>query len=99
MPDFIWKWLNWRPDRDNNYYLGLSLLIISILTIVVYLIFDLFEPLSFLITFLICGWGFVLLWKSDQELRFEESPSQTSGIRGRNCIFKKVNLTCYRQVF
>jgi ABC-type iron transport system FetAB permease component len=56
--------------RDNNYYWGLTLLQLSILSLVAYLIFDAYEPLAFLITFLICGWGFVLLWKSDNDLRF-----------------------------
>ena len=90
MPDYIWKWLNWRPDRDNNYYLGLSLLIISILTIVVYLIFDLFEPLSFLITFLICGWGFVLLWKSDNELRFTKAQAKLATLEAEIAFLRRL---------
>ena len=90
MPDYIWKWLNWRPDRDNNYYFGLSLLIISILTIVVYLIFDLFEPLSFLITFLICGWGFVLLWKSDNELRFTKAQAKLAALEAEIAFLRRL---------
>lgn len=61
---FKWK-------RDNNYYFGLFLLQLGIASIAWYLIFDAFEPMSFLITFIICGWGFVLLWKSDNDYRFQ----------------------------
>ena len=57
--------------RDNNYYWGLLLLQLAILSLIVYLIFDAYEPLAFLVTFLICAWGFVLLWKSDNDLRFK----------------------------
>jgi hypothetical protein len=63
--------LQWRPVRDTNYYGGLFLLQLGILTIVWYLIFDEFEPVAFLITFLLIVWGFVLLWKSDNDLRFK----------------------------
>lgn len=73
MWELIKKWIKWQPTRDNNYYFGLFLLQIGILSIFWYLKFDAFEPLAFLITFLICGWGFVLLWKSDNDLRFKES--------------------------
>lgn len=67
------KLFKWKPARDNNYYCGILLLMIGILTIVVYLLIDGFEPLAFLITFLICGWGFVLLWKSDNDFRFKQT--------------------------
>jgi hypothetical protein len=73
------KWFTWRFDRDNNYYFGLTLLVLGILSLGVYLLFDLlgifdaFEPVSFLITFLIGGWGFVLLWKSDNDYRFKQA--------------------------
>lgn len=69
--EFLEKLFHWKPERDNNYYFGLFLLILGILTIGVYLLIDGFEPLAFLITFLISGWGFVLLWKSDNDLRFK----------------------------
>lgn len=62
------NWFNLK--RDNNYYAGLLLLQIGIATIFWYLIFDAFEPVSFFITFAICGWGFTLLWKSDNDYRF-----------------------------
>ena len=69
------KWLkstfNLDLTRDNNYYWGLFLLQLAILSLVAYLVMDAYEPLAFLITFLICGWGFVLLWKSDNDLRFK----------------------------
>lgn len=73
MWELIKKWIKWQPARDNNYYFGLALLHVGILSIFWYLIFDAFEPLAFLITFLICGWGFVLLWKSDNDLRFKQT--------------------------
>jgi hypothetical protein len=63
--------LHWRPERDPNYYGGLFLLQMGTLTIAWYLLFDRFEPIAFLITFLIVAWGFVLLWKSDNDLRFQ----------------------------
>lgn len=71
MKEWIRKWFKIELTRDDNYYFGLALLQIGILSIVFYLIFDAFEPVSFLITFLLCGWGFVLLWKSDNDLRFQ----------------------------
>lgn len=71
MTDYFKKWFKWEKTRDNNYYFGLILIKLGILSIVFYLIFDAYEPMSFLITFLLCGWGFVLLWKSDNDLRFK----------------------------
>lgn len=68
--------------RDNNYYLGLLLLVLGILSLGTYLlcdllgVFDAFQPVAFLVTFLICGWGFVLLWKSDNDLRFQQAQEQ-----------------------
>ncbi|HPT87005.1 MAG TPA: hypothetical protein PL004_04005 [Bacillota bacterium] len=70
MIEWFCKLIKWQPERDNNYYFGLVLLILSIVSIAFYLIYDAFEPVSFLITFLLCGWGFVLLWKSDNDYRF-----------------------------
>ena len=67
------KWFKEHPRRDTNYYFGLLLLTAGILSLVVYLLIDAFVPLSFLITFLICGWGFVLLWKSDNDFRFAQA--------------------------
>ena len=81
---------NLNLDRDNNYYFGLTLLLVSILSIFWYLKFDLFEPLSFLITFLISGWGFVLLWKSDNDLRFEMAKNRIDELEvrlGYNSMF------------
>lgn len=69
MIEYLKKLFNMQ--RDNNYYLGLILLKIGVVTIFLYLFFDAFEPVSFLITFAICGWGFVLLWKSDNDYRFQ----------------------------
>lgn len=70
------SWFKKREVRDNNYYWGLFLLVLGILSLGLYLMFDLmgifdaFQPISFLITFLIICWGFVLLWKSDTDFRF-----------------------------
>jgi hypothetical protein len=71
MRELAKKYFNLNLTRDNNYYCGLLLLQLAILSLVAYLILDAYEPLAFLITFLICGWGFVLLWKSDNDLRFQ----------------------------
>jgi hypothetical protein len=60
-----------KLKRDNNYYIGLILLELGIATIFWYLFFDAFEAWAFVITFLLCGWGFVLLWKSDNDYRFQ----------------------------
>jgi hypothetical protein len=60
-----------KLKRDNNYYFGLILLEIGIATIFWYLFFDAFEAWAFLVTFALCGWGFVLLWKSDNDYRFQ----------------------------
>ncbi len=73
MREILKKLFKMELVRDNNYYTGLCLLLVGIGSIFWYLKFDQFEPLSFLITFLIIGWGFVLLWKSDNDLRFEQA--------------------------
>lgn len=71
MLEWVKKRLKWEFSRDNNYYFGLFLLQLGIISLVVYLLLDAYEPLAFLLTFLICGWGFILLWKSDNDLRFK----------------------------
>lgn len=71
MAEWIKKWFKVELTRDNNYYFGLILLQLAIISLIVYLLMDAYEPLAFLITFLICSWGFVLLWKSDNDLRFK----------------------------
>lgn len=78
MKEWLSKYSKWPLKRDNNYYFGLILLQLGVLSIVVYLIIDAFEPLSFLITFLISGWGFVLLWKSDNDYRFQQTAAKLS---------------------
>jgi hypothetical protein len=60
-----------KLKRDNNYYFGLILLEVGIATIFLYLFFDAFEPMAFFVTTAIGGWGFVLLWKSDNDYRFQ----------------------------
>ena len=82
-------WLAKQFPRDNNYYWGMFLLVAGILSLGLYLAFDLmgifdaFEPLSFLVTFLICSWGFVLLWKSDNDLRFKIAQQKIEELEGR----------------
>lgn len=78
MKELLYKYFGWEFSRDNNYYFGLILLQLGISSIVFYLVFDAFEPLSFLITFLVCGWGFVLLWKSDNDYRFQQAAAKLS---------------------
>ncbi len=92
MKELIKKWIKWQPTRDNNYYFGLSLLQIGILSIFCYLLLDAFEPLAFLITFLVCGWGFVLLWKSDNDLRFKQSQARIEQLE-RELFYTKLMLT------
>ncbi len=83
------KWFTWRFERDNNYYFGLILLVLGILSLALYLvvdllgIFDAFEPVSFLITFLISGWGFILLWKSDNDYRFKQAQQKITELEQR----------------
>ncbi|TCL62994.1 hypothetical protein EDC14_102248 [Hydrogenispora ethanolica] len=80
MREFLKRYFKIELSRDNNYYFGLSLLIVGIVSIFWYLKFDLFEPLAFLVTFLIIGWGFVLLWKSDDDLRFEQAQAKIAAL-------------------
>lgn len=89
MSDSLQKWLKRYFRRDNNYYWGLFLLFIGILSLGLYLAFDLmgifdaFQPLSFLITFLVCGWGFVLLWKSDNDFRFQQAQQKITELENK----------------
>lgn len=76
--------------RDNNYYLGLTLLSLAIVSLFIYLWLDAFQPLSFLITFLVCGWGFVLLWKSDNDLRFTEARMKIRELEEELALIKKL---------
>jgi hypothetical protein len=82
-------WFKQRESRDNNYYWGIFLLILGILSLGLYLLFDLmgifdaFQPISFLITFLICCWGFVLVWKSDNDLRFKRAQQKIEELESK----------------
>jgi hypothetical protein len=78
--EFIRRITKLKLERDDNYYWGLILLKIGIVSLFIYLICDLFEPLSFLVTFLICGWGFVLIWKSDNDLRFKNTQEKIASL-------------------
>jgi len=60
---------NLELKRDTNYYFGLTLLTVAILSIVWAIWRDAFEPVDFLVYFLIYSWGYVLILKSDFELR------------------------------
>lgn len=83
------NWFGKWVVRDNNYYWGIFLLVLGILSLGVYLMFDLmgifdaFQPLSFLITFLISSWGFVLLWKSDNDLRFRRAQQKIDELESK----------------
>jgi hypothetical protein len=83
MREWIKKQFKWEFTRDNNYYFGLVLLQLAILSLVAYLLLDAYEPLAFLITFLISSWGFVLLWKSDNDLRFQLAQMKIEELEAR----------------
>lgn len=56
-------------NRDTNYYFGLTLLCIASLSILWAVLRDAFDPKDFLIYFLVYMWGYVMLLKSDFDLR------------------------------
>jgi hypothetical protein len=86
-----------KVPRDLNYYFGLLLLTAGILSLGVYLLMDktglfnaFFNPVSFLITFLICAWGFVLLWKSDTDYRFKLAQNKIQELEDELAFIKKL---------
>ncbi|HEX3044517.1 MAG TPA: hypothetical protein VHY08_07165 [Bacillota bacterium] len=86
-----------KTVRDMNYYFGLLLLTAGILSLGVYLLMDktglfnaFFSPISFLITFLICAWGFVLLWKSDTDYRFKLAQNKIKELEDELAFIKKL---------
>lgn len=83
MIEWIKNQFHWKLTRDSNYYFGLLLLQLAIISLVAYLVLDAYEPLAFLITFLISSWGFVLLWKSDNDLRFQLAQSKITELEAR----------------
>jgi hypothetical protein len=83
MLEWIKNHFQWKLTRDNNYYFGLLLLQLAIISLVAYLLLDAYEPSAFLITFLISGWGFVLLWKSDNDLRFQLAQTKIAELEAR----------------
>ena len=83
MLEWIKNQFQWKLTRDSNYYFGLLLLQLAIISLVAYLVLDAYEPLAFLITFLISGWGFVLLWKSDNDLRFQRAQTKINELEAR----------------
>lgn len=56
-------------DRDTNYYFGMTLFVLASLSILWAILRDAFDPKDFLIYFLVYAWGYVLVLKSDFELR------------------------------
>lgn len=96
MVEFFHKLFKSQPYRDNNYYWGLFLLLLGIISLGVYMLVDFwgifsgFEPVSFLITFLICGWGFVLLWKSDTDYRFHQAEEKINELEAEIAFLKKM---------
>ena len=83
MFEWIKKQFQWKLIRDNNYYFGLIVLQLAIISLVAYLVLDAYEPLAFLITFLISSWGFVLLWKSDNDFRFQLAQMKIAELEAR----------------
>lgn len=66
--------------RDTNYYFGLTLLSVAVLCIGWAIIKDAFEPKDFLVYFLIYSWGYVLILKSDSELRIGSLEQRIKGL-------------------
>lgn len=66
IPTLRWSF---KFTRDTNYYFGLTLLIIASLSIIWAVVRDAFDVRDFLAYFLVYMWGYVLLLKSDFELR------------------------------
>lgn len=56
-------------NRDTNYYFGMALFVLASLSILWAIVRDAFDPKDFLIYFLVYAWGYVLVLKSDFELR------------------------------
>ncbi len=85
---FLKKYI--KLSRDLNYYFGIILLCFGTLSIVAYLLFDAFEPSSFLTTFILVSWGFVLLWKSDNELRFKKAQAKIAELEEEIANLQKI---------
>ena len=85
---FLRKYIN--LSRDLNYYCGIILLCLGTLSIIAYLLFDAFEPSSFLTTFILVSWGFVLLWKSDNELRFKKAQEKIAALEAEITNLHKI---------
>jgi len=77
-------------SRDINYYCGIILLVLGTLSIIAYLLFDSFEPSSFLATFILISWGFVLLWKSDNDLRFQKAQEKITQLEDEISNLQKI---------
>lgn len=69
--------------RDTNYYFGLTLLSVAVLCIGWAIVRDAFEPKDFLVYFLIYSWGYVLVLKSDSELRIGNLEQRVRSLEGR----------------
>lgn len=78
----------WEPKRDSNYYLGLALLIGASLTLVWAIWQEAFDPQDFLVYFLIYGWGYILLFKSDTEFRLNRLEEEVTKI---SAYFEELN--------
>ncbi|HEY8345307.1 MAG TPA: hypothetical protein VIL66_08995 [Bacillota bacterium] len=73
----------WDPDRDTNYYFGLVMLIGASLTLVWAIWREAFDPGDFLVYFLIYGCGYILLFRSDTELRLKKLEEEVTRIADR----------------
>lgn len=58
-----------KPERDFTYYGGLLLLAGASFSLIWAIWRDAFEPRNFLVYFLVYGWGYLLLLKSDTDYR------------------------------
>lgn len=72
-----------KLSRDSNYYFGLLLLVGASLSLIWAIWRDAFEPENFLVYFLIYGWGYLLLLKSDVEYRFGRLEQEMTRILSR----------------
>ena len=77
-----WQW-KFRFERDTNYYFGLFLLVVASATLIWAIWKDAFEPQDFLVYFIIYGWGYILLLKSDMEFRCQRMEKKIMEVLAR----------------
>ena len=77
-----------KLGRDGNYYFGLVMLVVASVSILWAFFFDGFEPVDFLVYFLIYAWGFTLLLKSDTEYRLNRLETTVTILKDRLDAFE-----------